>query len=67
MNIAPRGLALAKGWYQPRRLFLVFIFLAIAPAFNIELRTFAWHAVTFVHQGFVAVYLDAESFLSGCF
>lgn len=67
MNIARRGLAPARRWYQPRRLFRVFFLLAIALALGIEMKAFAWHAVTFVHQGFVAVYLDAESFISGCF
>lgn len=67
MNIARQGSATGRRRYQPRRLFVVFFLLAIALAFGIELRAFAGHAVTFVHQGFVAVYLDAENFLSGCF
>lgn len=58
----------APGWRRilPLLLLLLFLLLAIALILVVELRMFAWDAATFVHQGFLAVYVDAEGFISGC-
>ena len=46
---------------------LILLVLVMAPVFFMDMNTFARRSAEWIHQGFLAVYVDAESFVSGCF
>jgi hypothetical protein len=49
------------------RWILSLLVLVIALTFLVDLRKFVWDAASLIHQGFLAIYVDAGSFVSGCF
>ena len=54
-----------RAWRGPSLLLLP-VLVATLLIF-MDANTFAWRAVGWIHEGFLAAYIDAESFVSGCF
>jgi hypothetical protein len=53
--------------HHTRRWIPVLLLLAVALIFHMDLMMLGAHAAGLIHQGFLAVYVDAGSFVSGCF
>ena len=52
---------------QARHWILLLLVPVIVFIFFMDLKMLAWQATSLIHQGFLAVYIDAASFVSGCF
>lgn len=46
---------------------LLLLVSAATPLVFREANTFVWRAAGWLHEGFLAVYVDAGSIISGCF
>lgn len=52
----------------PRRRWIVpLLVMVISLTLLADVKVFVGYAVGLLHQGFLAVYVDAGSFVSGCF